>query len=151
MSEIEGVVVTPLRRIPDERGSILHMMRDDSPLFERFGEIYFSMVYPGVVKGWHRHKEMTLNYAVPVGMIKFACFDDRPDSPSRGVLSEYHIGELNYCLVTVPPMVWNGFKGEGVATALVANLASVHHSPDEIERLDPASELIGYDWSLRHG
>lgn len=127
------------------------MLRDDSPLFERFGEIYFSMVYPGVVKGWHRHREMTLNYAVPLGMIKLVCYDDRPDSVSRGVLAEYHIGALNYCLVTVPPMVWNGFKGEGVEAALVANLASLHHSPDEIERLDPNSERIGYDWSLRNG
>lgn len=151
MSDIEGVVVTPLRRIPDERGAILHMLRDDSPLFERFGEIYFSMVYPGVVKGWHRHREMTLNYAVPTGMIKLVCFDDRPDSPTRGVTAEYHIGELNYCLVTVPPMVWNGFKGEGPHKSIVANLASVHHSPDEIERIDPSSDLIGYDWTLRHG
>lgn len=151
MSDIEGVVVTPLKRIPDERGAILHMLRDDSTLFERFGEIYFSMVYPGAVKGWHRHAEMTLNYAVPLGMIKLVCFDDRPDSPTRGVTAEYHIGELNYCLVTIPPMVWNGFKGEGSDKSIVANLASVHHCDAEIERMDPGSDLIGYDWSLRHG
>src|SRR6202022_518836 len=66
VTDISGLVVTPLRRIPDERGAVLHMLRDDSPMFERFGEIYFSTVYPGAIKGWHLHREMTLNYAVPL-------------------------------------------------------------------------------------
>jgi dTDP-4-dehydrorhamnose 3,5-epimerase len=151
MTEIAGVTITPLRRIPDERGAVMHMLRDDSEVFERFGEIYFSLVYPGVIKGWHRHREMTLNYAVPVGMIKLVCFDDRPDSPTRGNLLEAHVGELNYVLVTIPPLVWNGFKGEGTTSALVANCGTVHHSPDEIERLDPFSDHVGYDWGLAHG
>jgi dTDP-4-dehydrorhamnose 3,5-epimerase len=148
---IDGMSVTPLRRIPDERGAVLHMLRDDSEGFERFGEIYFSMVYPGAIKAWHRHELMTLNYAVPVGMVKLVCYDDRPDSPTRGVLVELHVGELNYALVTIPPLVWNGFKGEGTVPALIANCSTVHHSPDEIERLDPFSEQIPYDWALRHG
>lgn len=151
MSDIHGLRVTPLRRIPDERGAVFHMLREDDPVFERFGEIYFSLVYPGAVKGWHLHKRMTLNYAVPVGMIKLVCFDDREDSPTRGAVQELHVGELNYSLVTIPPLVWNGFKGEGVGAALVANCATVPHAPDEIERLDPASEEVPYDWALRHG
>ncbi|MBA2283595.1 MAG: dTDP-4-dehydrorhamnose 3,5-epimerase family protein [Actinomycetota bacterium] len=151
MSEIEGLVVTPLRRIPDERGAVFHMLREDSPTFERFGEIYFSMVYPGAIKAWHLHTEMTLNYAVPVGMVKLVCYDDRPGSPTNGNLVELHVGELNYVLVTIPPHVWNGFKGEGANPALVANCSTVPHRPDEIERKDPFAEDIGYDWSLRHG
>ncbi len=151
MSEIHDVIVTPLRRIPDERGAVFHMLREDSPVFERFGEIYFSTVYPGAVKGWHIHKRMTLNYAVPCGMVKLACFDDREGSPTRGVVQELHVGELNYVLVTIPPLVWNGFKGEGTAPALVANCATTAHDPDEIDRLDPFENDIPYDWALRHG
>ncbi len=151
MSQIHDVRVTPLRRIPDERGAVLHMLRRDDPAFERFGEIYFSLVYPGVVKGWHIHKRMTLNYAVPVGMVKLVCYDDRPDSPTRGVVQELHVGELAYALVTIPPLIWNGFKGEGVSPALVANCASEPHDPEEIERLDPFANEIPYDWALRHG
>ena len=56
---IKGVEIHPLKQIPDERGKIMHMLRSDDPYFERFGEIYFSMVYPGVVKGWHLHRLMT--------------------------------------------------------------------------------------------
>jgi dTDP-4-dehydrorhamnose 3,5-epimerase len=148
---IDGVRIKPLRRIPDERGAVLHMLRNDDEGFEGFGEIYFSLVYPGVVKGWHRHVEMTLNYAVPVGMVKLVMYDDRDGSPTRGELVEVHTGELDYALVTIPPMVWNGFKGEGSAPALVANCATIPHRPDEIERLDPFTDRIPYDWSLRHG
>jgi dTDP-4-dehydrorhamnose 3,5-epimerase len=151
VSDIDGLSVTPLRRIPDERGAVFHMLRCDSEGFERFGEIYFSMVYPGAIKAWHLHKEMTLNYAVPVGMIKLVCYDDRNGSPTRGNLLELHVGALNYALVTIPPRVWNGFKGEGGEPALVANCGTVPHHSDEIERLDPFSPDIPYEWSLRHG
>jgi dTDP-4-dehydrorhamnose 3,5-epimerase len=151
VSQIHDVRVTQLRRIPDERGAIFHMLRSDSPGFERFGEIYFSLVYPGVVKGWHIHRRMTLNYAVPVGMVKLVCYDDLPGSPTRGVVQELHVGELQYVLVTIPPDVWNGFKGVGTSPALVANCATEPHDPDEIERLDPIGARIPYDWELRHG
>jgi dTDP-4-dehydrorhamnose 3,5-epimerase len=94
---------------------------------------------------------MTLNYAVPVGMIKLVCYDDRPDSATRGNVVELHVGELNYALVTIPPLVWNGFKGEGSVAAVVANCSTTPHRPGEIERLDPFDNDIPYDWALRHG
>jgi dTDP-4-dehydrorhamnose 3,5-epimerase len=147
---IEGVHVVPLRRIPDERGSIMHMLRRDDPVFREFGEIYFSCVHPGVVKAWHIHKVMTLNYAVVVGTIKLALYDDRPDSPTRGEVMELFVGEHNYVRVTVPPLVWNGFKGCGTTTAIVANCATHPHDPNEIMREDAFTARIPYDWSLRH-
>ncbi|HEX2644275.1 MAG TPA: dTDP-4-dehydrorhamnose 3,5-epimerase family protein [Thermoanaerobaculia bacterium] len=148
---IEGVIVTPLRRIPDERGTIFHMLRADAPHFQGFGEIYFSSVYPGVVKAWHLHQRMTLNYAVPVGTIKLVLYDYRADSPTRGRLQQVFLGEENYCLVTVPPLVWNGFKGVGDQAALVANCATIPHQEGEISRADPFDGPVAYDWALRHG
>jgi dTDP-4-dehydrorhamnose 3,5-epimerase len=151
VSTIEGLEVVPLRRIPDERGAIMHMLRNDSEHFETFGEIYFSLVYPGAIKGWHQHLRMTLNYAVPVGMVKLVCYDDRADSPTRGNVVELFVGELNYALVIIPPLVWNGFKGYGSGPALVANCSTIPHDPDEIVRTDPFTKDIPYDWALRHG
>ena len=146
---IDGVKITQLRVIPDERGIIFHMLRNDDKIFESFGEIYFSKVYPGVVKGWHLHKKMILNYAVPVGMIKLVLFDDRENSPTKGELMELFIGEENYVLVTIPPNVWNGFKGIGLEVAMVANCSTIHYDPDEIIRLDPLNSNIPYDWGLK--
>ncbi len=148
---IDGVTVRPLRQIPDERGKIMRMLRADDPHFERFGEIYFSVIYPGVVKAWHLHRRMTLNYAVPKGMIKLVLYDDRAGSPTRGAVEELFMGEANYVLVRVPPLVWNGFKGIGLEPAIVANCATLPHDPAEIERLDPSRNHIPYDWGLRHG
>ena len=102
---IDGVIVTPLRQIPDERGTVMHMLKSTDSVFTQFGEIYFSGVYPEVVKAWHIHTEMTLNYAVPVGKIKFVLYDERPNSPTFGEIQELFIGEDNYCLVTVPPNI----------------------------------------------
>ena len=147
---IEGVVVTPLRQIADERGKVMHMLRADSPLFKSFGEIYFSTVHPGAIKGWHIHKEMVLNYAVPHGQIKFVLYDDRAGSATRGQLQELFLGPDNYCLVTVPPLVWNGFKGIGTESAMVANCASIAHDPQEIDRKDPFDPAIPYDWAIKH-
>ena len=129
----------------------MHMLRADDPHFDKFGEIYFSTVYPGAIKAWHIHKEMTLNYAFVSGMIKMVLYDDRESSPTRSALMELFVGESNYCLITVPPLVWNGFKGVGGHPAIVANCATIPHDPSEISRLDPFSPSIPYNWDLRHG
>lgn len=147
---IEGVLVHPLKQIPDERGKIMHMLRVDDSHFEQFGEIYFSTVFPGVVKGWHIHSVMTLNYAVVVGQIKLVLYDERDSSPTKGEVQELIIGQPNYMLVKVPHGVWNGFKGIGTVPAVVANCATIPHDPDEISRLDPFENHIPYDWSLKH-
>lgn len=147
---IDGVIVTPLRQIPDERGKIMHMLRSDSPIFQSFGEIYFAWIYPGVIKGWHIHKEMTLNYAVPIGRIKLVMYDAREGSPTKGELNELYIGEGNYSLVTIPPGVWNGTKGVGTEPAMIANCATHPHSEGEIDRMDPFDPRIPYDWALKH-
>ena len=127
------------------------MLRRDWDVFEAFGEIYFSCVFPGAIKAWHIHKRMTLNYAVPLGEIRFVLYDDRPDSPTRGEVQEMVLGPDNYRLVTVPPMIWNGFKGLGSETSIVANCATIPHDPDEIVRRDPMDSTIPYDWTAGSG
>lgn len=143
---IDGIFIKALRQIPDERGKIMHMLRADDPHFEKFGEIYFSVVNPGVVKGWHIHQEMTLNYAVVSGRIKLALYDPREGSPTRGEVQEIFLGDDNYALVRIPPGIYNGFKGLGDRPAIVANCATLPHDPEEIGRLDPFENEIPYDW-----
>lgn len=147
---IDGVQIIPLRRIPDERGTIMHMMRATDPHFKQFGEIYFSTIYKDVVKGWHRHREMTLNYACVFGRIKLVLYDDRDASPTRGELMEIFLGPDNYSLVIIPPEVWNGFKGMSDPLAIVANCCTHVHDPSRSERLDPFKNHLPYDWALKN-
>ena len=148
---IDGVVITPLRQFCDERGKVMKMLSRHDAVFRDFGEIYFSSVYPGAIKAWHIHRRMTLNYAVPHGHIKFVLYDDRDGSPTKGEIQEVFLGPDNYSLVTVPTMVWNGFKGIGRELAVVANCATIAHDPAELDRRDPFDPAIPYDWSIKHG
>ena len=146
---IEGVRILPRTRIPDERGTVFHMLKATDLEFLGFGEIYFSTVYPGVVKGWHRHAEMTLNYVCIHGRIKLVLYDDREDSPTRGVVMERFLGPDDYSLVQIPPGVWNGFKGMGPKASIVANCSTHPHDPTKSTRLDPFDNDIPYDWGIR--
>jgi dTDP-4-dehydrorhamnose 3,5-epimerase len=147
---IEGVQVVPLRRIPDERGTIFHMMRATDPHFRKFGEIYFSTVYRGIVKGWHLHRGIYLNYACIHGRIKLVLYDGREGSATRGEILELFLGPDDYSLVVVPPEVWNGFKGMSDPYAIVANCSTEPHDPERSTRLDPFENDIPYDWNVRH-
>ena len=143
---IEGVVITPLKKIKDERGSVMHMMRRDSSIFKNFGEIYFSLTYPNAIKAWHMHKEMILNYACIEGKIKFVLFDDRKNSKTKGKIQELILSPDNYFLVTVPPLIWNGFMNVGKKNSILANCSSVPYRDDEIIRRSPFDKFIPYKW-----
>ena len=147
---IEGVQVVPLRRIPDERGTIMHMLSSTDPHFRQFGEIYFTTIYRDVVKGWHKHRDMTLNYACVFGRIKLVLFDEQEGSPSKGQLQELFLGPDDYSLVIIPPGVWTGFKGMAEPYAIVANCCTHPHDPSRTTRLDPFDNHIPYDWAIRH-
>ena len=147
---IKDVVVKSLRKIVDERGCIMHMLKKTDPEFEKFGEIYFSTAYPCVIKGWHVHKEMALNYAVIKGDIKLVLFDPRENSPTKGEVQEIFIGDKNYCLVKIPPGIINGFKNIGTEEAIVANCATHPHDSDEIVRIDPFTKDVPYKWDIKY-
>jgi dTDP-4-dehydrorhamnose 3,5-epimerase len=147
---IDGVQVIPLRRIPDERGTIMHMLKATDPHFQQFGEIYFSSIYKGVIKGWHQHRQMTLNYACVFGSIKLVIYDDREGSSTRGELMEIFLGQDHYALAIIPPDVWNGFKGLSDPMAIVANCCTHPHDPSRSQRLDPFNNHIPYDWAVRN-
>jgi dTDP-4-dehydrorhamnose 3,5-epimerase len=146
---IEGVIITQMNRICDDRGRIMHIMKNSDSNYNQFGEVYCSTVYPGIVKGWHIHDKMTLNYVVIKGMIKFVLYDQRKDSKTYKQLQEICFGENNYVRVTVPPGVWNGFMGIGTEEALVINFTDIAHDPLEIHRLDPHENDIPYSWKIK--
>lgn len=124
----------------------MHMLRSDADHFQAFGEMYFSSIYPGVVKAWHLRPDSTLNYAVPMGSINLVLFDGRPESPTRNEISEMLVGGEEYFLVTIPPSIWVGFACVGQQTALVANCATTPYAPELVQRLEPNTNTIPYAW-----
>ena len=146
---IDGVKVVPLRQIIDERGKIMHMLKETDEHFIRFGEIYFSCAWPGVVKGWHVHSRMTVNNAVMVGHVKLVLYDGRDASPTKGEVMELFIGESNYCLVQIPPGIANGYKAYGDKMVIMANCATEDHDPTEIGYIPADDNDIPYDWELQ--
>lgn len=150
---ISGVEVKQLKFIPDERGMLMEILRADDPLFEDFGQVYLSTVYPGVVKGWHCHHVQTDFICVVKGMLKFVLYDDRPGSSTRGEVLELFAGEQNPVLIKVPPYVWHGMKGVGAEPAYMLNCPTRvynYQQPDEYRR-SPEDPAVPYDWQLRHG
>jgi len=145
---IDGVKINKKKQIIDERGKIMHMLRVDDKEFIKFGEMYFAYTYPGAIKAWHRHKEMTLTYAAVSGKIKLVLFDDRKNSPSKGKLEEIFLSDEDYFTVTVPPLIWNGFKSIENKSAIVANCTDTPHSENEIERRKYNDPNIPYNWGI---
>lgn len=143
--------IVSLRQIVDERGKIMHLLKSTDPHFEKFGEVYFSCAWPGVVKAWHIHRSMTINNAVISGRAKLVLYDIREGSPTKGELQEIFLGEDNYCLVQVPPGIANGYKVFGDKQAIMVNCATETHDPDEMIRMDPFTAEIPYNWNLKHG
>lgn len=133
---IDGVTLTPLKIIADDRGQIMHMLRQDTPGFDgKFGEVYFTGVYQGAAKGWNLHTRAWSNWSVPNGRVKVALFDTRENSPTRGQGFELILGDHNYQLLTIPPGVAAAWKGVAAGMSMVANVSSEMHDPNEGKKL----------------
>jgi dTDP-4-dehydrorhamnose 3,5-epimerase len=146
---IDGVKVTPLKVIPDERGRLMEMFRSDEPDFEKFGQVYLTSAYPGVVKAWHYHKKQTDHFVCVQGMMKVVLYDPRDGSPTRGQVNEFFLGMWNPVRLRIPPGVYHGFKCISTAEAVIINTPTEPYNrrePDEY-RLPAHTAEIPYDWS----
>jgi len=148
---IDGVQVKQLVMHCDERGGLKEILRSDEPIFQKFGQAYVSITYPGVVKAWHYHKKQTDYLTVIKGACKETLYDDREGSPTKGVINEFFLNEHNPILITVPPGVWHGQKPYGPEPCYLINLVTEvfnREEPDEY-RIDPFDNDIPYDWGLK--
>jgi dTDP-4-dehydrorhamnose 3,5-epimerase len=145
--QIHGVEIIPLKKIEDERGAVMHMLRSDQANFKGFGEIYFSLTNPGIVKGWKLHKKITQSMCVPEGTIKIVIYDSRKESPSFGCIQTIVLGQENYSLLQLPPNIWYAFKAISVTHAIIANCINEPHLPAESETIPLITESIPFDWS----
>ncbi len=150
---IQDVQVKRLNVIADERGRLMEMLRCDDPLFKKFGQVYLTTAYPGVVKAWHYHKKQWDHFVCVRGMMKVVLFDSRDGSPTKGEVNEFFLGDHNPILVQIPPLVYHGFKCISDHEAVIINCPTecyVYAAPDEF-RVPPHKNDIPYDWLRKDG
>ncbi|MHA1143825.1 MAG: dTDP-4-dehydrorhamnose 3,5-epimerase family protein [Candidatus Helarchaeota archaeon] len=152
MKLIDGVKIKKLRVIPDERGHLSEILRSDDEIYEKFGQVYYTTAYPGVIKAWHYHKLQSDNFTCIFGMAKIVLFDDREGSPTKGEVNEFFVGVHNPLLIHIPPLIYHGFKCISETEALLINVPTNTYNyddPDEYRKPfdDPS---IPYSWERRN-
>lgn len=150
---IQDVKIKRLKVIPDERGRLMEMLRVDDELFMKFGQVYMTTAYPGVVKAWHYHKKQWDHFVVVKGVMKVVLYDAREGSSTYQEINEFFMGDHNPILLQIPPFVYHGFKCTSESEAIVVNIPTeMYHrdQPDEY-RIDPHSKEIPYDWARKDG
>lgn len=148
---IEGVKTIPLKPNVDERGFLMELLRKDDEHFIQFGQAYLSMNYPGVVRAWHWHEKQTDFWVVAKGTIKAACYDLRENSPTRGSVAEFFLGDNHRALLIIPHGVAHGYKTIGTEPSLLINFPTEPYdrgNPDE-KRIPHDSPDIPYDWGIK--
>lgn len=150
---IDGVKTKKLKVIPDERGRLMEILRNDDDVFIQFGQVYITTTYPGVVKAWHLHKEQSDNVACVQGMIKLVLYDPREQSPTFKQVDQFYLGLHNPLLVQIPMGVYHGWMCVSAEEAMIVNIPTElfnYDSPDEF-RVDPHDNDIPYDWERKDG
>jgi len=145
---IDGVVVKKLRIIPDDRGRLMEILRSDDAIFKKFGQVYMTTAFPGVVKAWHYHKKQDDNFTCICGKMRLALYDARKDSPTYKEVDDFVISLETPMLVHIPKNIYHGFKCVSDTEAIVINTVTLPYNskdPDEY-RLDAYENDIPYDW-----
>ena len=150
---IEGVKICPAKVFPDERGRLGEILRADDQFFEKFGQVYFTTTYPGVVKAWHWHKKQTDHFYVVKGTVKVALYDGRSDSKTKGCVNQLYLGEHCPAVLKIPPGVCHGWMCTSQEEAYIINTTTEvynYSQPDEF-RIHPHDNDIPYDWMRKNG
>ncbi len=150
---IEGIRVKTAKVLSDERGRLGEILRSDDEFFEKFGQVYFTTTYPGVVKAWHWHKKQTDHFYVAKGTIKVALYDSRTESKTKGCVNQIYMGQHCPAVLKIPPGVCHGWMCVGADEAYIINLTTElydYNQPDEF-RIHPHDNDIPYDWTRKDG
>ncbi len=150
---IAGVVVKPLKLLPDDRGFLMEMLRADEPAFEAFGQVYITGCKGGVAKGWHYHRLQTDHFTCVGGTALLVLYDGRDGSPTRGEVQEFILDappcrRADPILVKIPPLVVHGFAALDCDEARIINVPTLPYraaDPDEF-RYPWNSPDIPYTW-----
>jgi dTDP-4-dehydrorhamnose 3,5-epimerase len=145
---IKGVKIKELKVLSDARGRVMEILRKDDRLFKRFGQVYITTAYPGMVKAWHYHTQQDDNFTCIKGRIRLALYDARKKSKTKGEINEFVLSLDTPKLIQIPRKVYHGFKCISHDEAIAINVPTQPYNrkkPDEY-RVDPYNNDIPYDW-----
>lgn len=145
---IVGVKIKKLKVIPDSRGRLMEILRCDEEIFEKFGQVYVTTAFPGIVKAWHYHKKQDDHFVCLMGKIKLALYDAREGSKTKGEINEFILSLDDPFMVKIPKMVYHGFKCIADSESMILNVPTMPYNPKEPDefRLDAFENDIPYDW-----
>ena len=125
---LKGIIIKPIKRLPDERGFFTEVMRKDwADLFgeDTVAQSNLSFTYPNLIRAWHRHLRGQTDYFLALkGMIKICAFDDKTNE-----LNEIISSALDMQIVRVPGHYWHGFKALGNEPAMLLYFTTNLYDP----------------------
>jgi len=144
---IDGVLIRPATTHPDKRGSVTEIFSeswDDKPIVH----VYEITIRPGVVKGWIKHDLQDDRLFMAIGSLRVVLYDDREESPTRGLLTQHSFDEHTRAHVRIPAGVWHAVENVGVSDARMINCptrAYDYETPDKWD-LPLDTELIPFSF-----
>lgn len=144
---IEGVIIKKLKRHPDSRGFFEELIRVTDDFFkEGFGQLSHAVRNEGVLVAWHYHPTQVDWWYVARGKLKVVLYDLRENSPTKGEIQEFLMGEGEESIVLkIPAMVAHGLKVlKGPAELFY--ITSKTYSKEEEGRIPEDDPKIGFDW-----
>jgi dTDP-4-dehydrorhamnose 3,5-epimerase len=123
---MDEVILTPLKCISHPKGDIRHIIKKTDQGYNGFGEVYATSVFKDEIKGWKKHKLMTLNLVVILGTVRFYVYDEEKHHTSI-----FDIGQNNYQRLTIPSGYWVAFKGLTIKENVILNIANIEHDSNE--------------------
>jgi len=132
---IHGVTFKNIEPQIDDRGMVCEMFdtrwtwHKDPLVFS-----YFFTIRPGVIKGWGIHKKHEDRYFVVSGEMEVVLYDDRKNSPTKGMVSKIYLTEHKRRLMNIPIGVWHADRNIGTKDVVIVNFPTIcynHKDPDK--------------------
>ena len=125
----------------DDRGWSIHDMFPDL----RGGQINYSVLFPGIVKAWHRHKIQTDYFCVVMGNAQVAVHD-----PDTGKTETHFMGELNPSVLVIPPKLWHGYIAVGNKPCGLIYYMTERYNAEKPDEERAPWDAFGYEWAPKN-
>ena len=133
--KISGLKKINIKIIKNKKGDLIKYLSSRDSFFKKFGEIYFSEIKKGQIKGWNLHKRFKCHLAVISGSVTFNFVDSRKNSKTFLKKEKITLSKKNYALLVVPPKIWFNFTTRD-KVSLVANTLNYPHLDSETKKIN---------------